>query len=167
MARSKRGIDGQTMCKRDLWMRHFLDAGGPGFMNKTESAILAGYDCDPHTEEGRNAASATGHGNFVARRKEIAEWLEECGLSKAFIFEKLLQLMHAEKVVFFSHQGVVTEQRVMADSQAQLKALDMALKVKGLYAPEKKDLTVHAGDLRGLIAAALEEEKNDVRDVVG
>lgn len=49
------------------------------------------------------------------------------------------------------------------DRQNALKALDMAIKLSGLYAEEKKDITI-SGDIKATINFGLEENKEEDED---
>jgi hypothetical protein len=58
---------------------------------------------------------------------------------------KLLKLLEAKETKFFQYQGEVTDQREVEASEIQLKTLDMILKIKGMYASKKRELTGKGG----------------------
>lgn len=67
--------------------------------------------------------------------------MDEVGLSDNHLKAKLLSLLDAKESKFFAHQGDVVTTREVEALEIQRKTLDMALKVKGLYAPEKRELS--------------------------
>ncbi|MEJ2279472.1 MAG: hypothetical protein P8Y70_17275 [Candidatus Lokiarchaeota archaeon] len=53
----------------------------------------------------------------------------------------VLELLEAKDTRFFQKDGKVVTEREVESLATQIKALDMALKVKGMYAPERRELT--------------------------
>ena len=82
-----------------------------------------------------------GETNYRKFTKEIATWLDEVGLSENALKTKLLNLLDAKETKFFADKGIVTDQRDVEALGIQQRALDMAFKVKGAYAPEKVEHT--------------------------
>ena len=113
-------------------------------MHRTNSAIAAGYKTGKS-----NNINVVGNQNFIKFTKETNKWLDEFGLSEAALKKKLLQLIDAKETKFFptlSAPDAVTGDFTIPEREVealgiQQKALDMAFKVKGLYAPEKVDVT--------------------------
>ena len=123
--------------KLNLWFKHYLNDGcSTTFLNKTESARRAGYKCNSY-ESFRNV----GHQNYTKLADKICAWLDDNGLSENTLKLKMLSLMEAKETKFFSHEGVVTDEREIAALEIQRKTLDMALKVKDMNAPTKHELT--------------------------
>lgn len=121
--------------KREKWLMHFLDAGSATFLNRTESAREAGYKCKDDNFK------RIGWQNYKYFEPQIVEWLDEAGLSEGALKLKLLQLLDAKEVKVFQYEGQVIKSEEFNSLSTQLKALDMALKVTGMYAPEKREIT--------------------------
>lgn len=117
--------------KSTIWLSYFLDSSNKAtFLQRKSSALAAGY------KDG-GSASVMGERNYIKFAKEINTWLDEVGLSENALKNKMLELMGATQTQFFASNGIVTDQREVPAIETQRKTLDMALKVKGLYAPEK------------------------------
>ena len=126
--------------KLNAWLRAYLDESCPStFLNKTESARRAGYKCK--TED---CLRHLGCRNFTKVSDKISQWFDEAGLSENTLKIKLLSLLNAKKTKYFQHEGIVTDQREVEAIETQRRTLNMALKVRGMYAPEKCD---HSGNL--------------------
>ena len=124
-----------------LWFKHFTNEQNRiTFLNKTASAKAAKYNAKTDT-----AFRSIGYQNFTKLHKKIAKWLNDIGLSDESLKVKLLDLINAKETKFFQKDGVVIETREVESLEVQRKSLDMALKVKGLYAAEKKELTGPGG----------------------
>jgi hypothetical protein len=120
-----------------VWLKAYLREGSPTFLNATASAVKAGYKAKtPHMFE------QIGFANRQRFEPKIAKWLDDHGFSEAKLKTKVLDLMEAKETKFFAHNGIVTDQRDVEALGIQVKALDMALKVKGIYAAEKVE---HSG----------------------
>lgn len=118
-----------------LWLNHFLDCNnGYTYLNRTQAAMAAGYKAG-------GSAQMMGEKNYKHFAKEIAIWLDEVGLSENALKTKLLNLLDAKETKFFADKGIVTDQREVEALGIQQRALDMAFKVKGAYAPEKVEHT--------------------------
>ncbi len=127
---------GITTNKMALWLRAYLDEGARTFLNKGLSAKAAGYKCKDDA-----CFQSIGCENFRKLRDIIEKWLDENALSEAALKAKMLSLVNAKEIKFFSEKGVVTDQREVEAIETQRKTLDMALKVKGMYAPERHEHT--------------------------
>ena len=88
--------------------------------------------------------------NFIKVSDGINQWFDAAGLSENALKIKLLSLLNAKETKFFSapikdKNGVVTDIFVKeVDVEAieiQRKTLDMAIKVRGMYAAKKYDHT--------------------------
>lgn len=163
------------VCKRDLWLKAYLDSSNPStFLNKTESARAAGYKT---TNE--DSLRAIGHENFTKLSEKITNWLNETGLSENALKLKLISLMEAKETKFQTLKGdldpdksalgvsvlsVASQDKYnnvgvpytetdtligieVENKELQRRTLDMALKVQGSYAPEKHDHSVK-GEVR-------------------
>ena len=131
----------ERVSKLNLWFKHFINEGcSTTFLNKKESARRAGYKCT--TEE---SYRSVGYQNFIKVADKIEKWLDEYGLSENALKIKLLSLMEAKETKFFAFQGKVIEKKEVEAIETQRKTLDMALKVKGMNAPTKHELTSKDG----------------------
>lgn len=87
------------------WLRAYLDETNPAtFLNNTASARAAGYNCS--TEEGFTVIGAQ---NLAKLRDRINLWLEEEGLSEAYLQRKLASLIEAKKTVIQKIKGHAPE----------------------------------------------------------
>jgi len=121
------------------WLKFYFQEGSPTFLNATAAAVKAGYKArNTHTFE------QLGYQNRKRFETRISKWLDDHGFSEARLKIKVLDLMEAKETKFFAHEGIVTDQRDVEALGIQVKALDMALKVKGLFAPEKLE---HSGSV--------------------
>lgn len=137
--------------KQRLWLAAYFDRGSDTFMHATNSARAAGYS-------GKNEANyaEVGYRNKKALQPQINEWLDEEGLSDNALKLKLVELLDAKETKFFSHEGLVVEEREITAWGTQTKALDMAMKMKGMYSPEK-----HEHEFKGLTAAVKQIQNKD------
>ncbi len=129
-----------TTSKMDLWLRCYLDeANKLTFLNKTESAKAAGYDCN-----GEDSFQSVGSENFRKLADKISTWFDEVGLSENALKKKLHELMKVKEKKFFSapikdEDGIVVGMHIESQEieaiETQRKTLDMALKVKGMMKP--------------------------------
>ncbi len=119
--------------KQLSWLEHFLDKESLGFLNAIEAAYLAGYKA-----KNRSGYRSIGNQNIKRLRPQIAKWLEEEGLTEESLKLKLIQLLDAKEIKFFSNKGEITEREVAAHA-VQMKALDMALRLQGLFTQDAKN----------------------------
>lgn len=121
--------------KREIWLGHYLDQGNPDtYLNAAESARAAGYKC------AKENFKKIGYINRRECEKQITDWLDDAGLSESALKLKLVSLLEAKETKFFQKDGLVKTTVEVENLAIQQKALDMALKMKGLYAPEKKKI---------------------------
>lgn len=126
--------------KLRVWLKHYLDeTNADTFLNKSGSAKAAGYKAK--TDE---SFRAIGCQNFTKLNDEIEKWIDENMLSDTKLKQKIGELMGAKETKFFAHQGEVKEEKDVEALEIQRKTLDMALKVKGMYAPDKVE---HSGKI--------------------
>ncbi len=126
--------------KLNLWLRAYLDEGAATFLDKTKSARIAGYRCKTD-----DCFKSIGCQNFTKLHDIIAKWMDEYGLSESRLKEKMLSLMNAKEKKFFAKEGIVTDEREVEAIETQRKTLDMAIKVRGMYSPEKREHTGPGG----------------------
>ncbi len=115
------------------WLEFYLDhANKETFGNGTESARQAGFEV-------KHPASA---GSACKKRyaKFIKNWVEEEGLGDVSLKLKLIDLINAKETKFFTHKGYLVDWMDVEALGIQQKALDMAFKLRGDYAPEKKEI---------------------------
>jgi hypothetical protein len=85
------------------------------------------------------AAGYMGPGAYRALknlRGTISEIMDQAGLSDAYLVQNCLHpLLHATRTKHFQSKGKVKDTRDVADNDVRLRALDIALRIKGKYAP--------------------------------
>ena len=118
------------------WLQHYFALLGEGIENATEAARRAGCKCK--TEAG---FKRRGHQLKQKLFEHIKKWKLENGLSEDALKLKLIELLNAKETKFFQKDGEVKGQVDVEALGVQIKALDMAMKVKGMYAPEKKKVS--------------------------
>ncbi|MBI9113244.1 hypothetical protein [Maridesulfovibrio ferrireducens] len=122
--------------KLDIWLQLYLDQGSDTFLNAAESARAAGYNCKDDNFKRQ------GYLNKRRRESQIIKWMDEVGLSECRLKMKLAEMLDAKEIKVFQYEGKIVKSERFNALGIQMKALDMALKVKGLYAAEKRDHTV-------------------------
>ena len=94
-------------------------------MNQYNAAIAAGY----------SHATANNHGKALEIRANIGDLLERQGLTDNKLVEKHYQLLESTKVVSVGKGGIekstLSDYRDIPDYPTQLKALEIAYKLKG------------------------------------
>lgn len=160
---AKKGKTKRSSSKIPLWYKHFTnESNRDTFLNKAGSARAAGYKA-----KNNQRFAEIGCQNSIKLKAQIAEWMDETGLSDEYLKGKLRCLVDAQKTIFQKIKGKPTEEQLTAGVQIvastssqvaglevdgetilsipvealeiQDRALDKALKVKGLYAPEVID----------------------------
>jgi hypothetical protein len=103
-------------------------------MTLTEAARRAGYSKKCPGQAGYQALQ-----NLKLRMPDLLDRLE---LSDVALIEKHLKpLLSAQTAKFFQHEGKVTDKRMVPDNEARLRALDIALKLRGSYNAADTKLT--------------------------
>jgi hypothetical protein len=119
--------------KLHLWHKHFFDETNPiTLLNPTESARLAGYS---------NPKSA-GAANMNKYRTTV-DHFSRSALDPDSLKEKVESLMEAKETKFYSHKGVVTDQREVDALGVQVKATEMGLKVAEIGGYGKPEMEVN------------------------
>jgi hypothetical protein len=90
----------------------------------------------------KSAGKAAGYNGTDAYRTlrqlqgTISEIMDQVGLTDAHLVQNcLLPLLHATRTKHFQHKGKVRDVRKVADNDVRLRALEIALRIKGKYAP--------------------------------
>ena len=109
-------------------------------MNACESSIEAGYKA-----KNRQTHMVIGSQNFRKLNDKINQWLDEEGFSEVALKIKILSLMNAKETKFFAHEGMISDRVEVEAIETQRKTLDMAIKVKDMYAPTKHQVTGKGG----------------------
>jgi len=106
------------------------------FGNATASAKAAGF-------KGKTLSSlrVSAHYHMKKLREHITRWLDDEGLSELQLKFRIINGLNAKETKYFSHNGIVTDQRIVNALEVQRKYLEMALKLKGLFPPEKHEIT--------------------------
>jgi len=112
-------------------------------LNATEAAMRA-YDA-----KNRNVARVIGTENLAKLSEPIAKVLEQQGLTNEYIAKKIKEKMEAKKPVIANGKMWPTE-----DHQIQLKATELAAKLKGLL----KDSVEISGKGGGEIVIKVKED---------
>lgn len=131
------------------WLKYYLEEGAETYLNATAAAIKAGYKA-----KSTHTFAQLGYRTRKRLEPQISKWLDEHGFSDAKLKAKVLALMEAKETKFFAHEGIVTDQRDVEALGIQVKALDMALNVKGLYAAEKVE---HSGTVATVLQLTNED----------
>lgn len=127
--------------KQKRWLKCYTDVNcAETFGNATAAAKAANYRA--RTLE---SFQAIGCENLRKLMPYLERWYEEAGLSDAHLMRYLTEGLQATETKFFSHDGVVTETRALPNWRARREFLDIALRVKGLYQAEKKELSTKNG----------------------
>jgi len=144
--KGKESTKKERVSKLNVWLKHYLNENcSTTFLNKTESAKAAKYKCN-----GDDSFRVIGSQNFSKLTDKISKWLDEHGLSENALKIKMLSLMQVKETKFFSapikdENGIVVDIFVkeidVEAIETQRKTLDMALKVRGMNAPTKHELT--------------------------
>lgn len=86
--------------------------------------------------------------------------LEESGLDSKFLANKLRELLDAKTVLFFQHQGQVTDQREVPALETQRKTAELACRLYGYLKPDNTATSINNSGLFQVIIAQLSQDKN-------
>lgn len=99
---------------------------GEAKFNATKAYGMAGFQASPHTAK-------VGACKLSKKlRPIIDQWLDEAGLTEEHLKFKLLSMLDAKETKFFSHNGKVKDTREVEALGIQMKALEFAMKAKGM-----------------------------------
>ena len=135
-----------------------LTIKGRSYLNayaETQSLAKAGLKVNPHTTmntAGTNTLQVTRRDNVVARLEQV---FDAVGLTEVAIANKLKDKTEAKRQIFFSHQGIVIETREVDDNHTQLKATEMAAKLRGM------EITRHASLNIAMTGEDIRQLRND------
>ena len=88
----------------------------------------------------------SGQQALKAIRLRMPELLDDLGSTESALIEKyLVPLLSSKTTRYFRRVGRVGQKREVADNNARLKALDMALWLRGAYAPTDLKLAEPTG----------------------
>lgn len=115
-------------------------------MDKTGAIVRT--KCGNSTNRGYTS-EVVGKSNIVSRLEQV---FDAVGLDEHSIAQKLKDKTDAKRTVFFAHDGIVTEVREVEDNQVQLKAVEIAAKLRGMDIHRSANFNVHmtADDIRSL-----------------
>lgn len=120
----------------------------------TQAAIDEGYS--PRTADKQASAILAN-----SRVKEaFARILEESGLDSKFLASKLRELIDAKTVLFFQHQGQVTDQREVPALETQRKTAELACRLYGYLKPDNAATSINNSGLFQVVIAQLSQDKN-------
>jgi hypothetical protein len=123
----------QLMPRQVALVKNLVDG-----MTITEAARRAGYS--------KKCPGQSGYQALQNLKMKMPELLDRLGLSDVALIEKHLKpLLSARTTKFFQHGGKVTGKRIVADNDARLRALDMALRLRGSFASADPKLAKPAG----------------------
>lgn len=152
--------------KQNAWLKHYLAEGTHSFLNKTEAARRAGY-----SYANEDCLRVTGCRLFASQTDIIEKWFDEVGLSENALKSKLLSLLEAKETKFFTTpikimvtidgketavDDILIKQVEVESLEVQRKTLDMAIKIRGMYAEKRMislDVEEKAREIREAIAA--------------
>ena len=151
--------------KQNAWLKYYLAEGTRSFLNKTEAARQAGY-----SYANEDCLRQTGCRLFTKHTDIIEKWFNEVGLSENALKNKLLSLLEAKETKFFTTptkimvtiddketvvDDILIKQVEVESLEVQRKTLDMAIKVRGLYAEKRTSLDVEekAKEIREAVSA--------------
>lgn len=121
---SESGISIEQCAGKEL---KFLDAlFGEANFNATKAYELAGFEAS-YQNRRPNACKLIKKLGPI-----IKQWLDDAGLNEASLKFKLLQKFEAKETKFFQHEGKVVETREIEAHAIQLKALELAMKARGM-----------------------------------
>ena len=107
--------------------RKFFDAYiSDGNFNGMRTYLMLHPDVTPE--------SARSHAPLVMKRVRpfLEKWLDDIGLSDTALKTKLAQLLNARETKFFAHEGVVVSEVDVEALHIQTKALELAMKARGM-----------------------------------
>jgi len=140
------------------WLQCYLDSDNPKtFGNRTASARAAGYKC-----RNQGGFESIGSQNYRKMLPQIEEWIDSQGLSEARLKELLVDGLTAFETKFFQKNGKVTETKTVIPWEVRRKYLEMAMKVKGMFAPDKLELSGRDGgpiDLTTLVMTVTKDNE--------
>ena len=121
----------------NLWLSHYLNRESQTTFFKPEASVRAsGHKFlreDTYRIQGWKYCK-----KFAAK---IEAWLDENGLSDNALKQKLIALLDAKEIKVVP-DGSGGSTAIDADAlHIQIKALDMAFKIKGSYAAEKREIS--------------------------
>ncbi len=133
MARRNRAQRMELMPRQVAFLKNLVDG-----MTVTEAARNAGYS--------KKCPGQSGYQALQNLKLKMPELFDRLGLSDVALIEKHLKpLLRARTTKFFQHEGKVTGKRIVADNDARLRALDMALRLRGTFAVADPRLAEPAG----------------------
>jgi hypothetical protein len=104
-------------------------------MTATDAALVAGYSKKNPRQSGYQALQGL--------RNKMPEIMEKHGLSDDVLIDKyLLPALNAYETKFVQTRGKITDSRQVVAWRSRVKALDMVLRMKGLYARRRKSESV-------------------------
>ena len=105
----------------------FLDAlFGEANFNATRAYELAGFEASYQNRRPNACKLIKKLGPIIKQR------LDDAGLTETALKFKLLQKLEAKETKFFQHEGKVVETREVEAHDVQLKALEFAMKARGM-----------------------------------
>jgi hypothetical protein len=113
--------------KQKLWLDSYLK-----HFNQGQASRDAGYGC-----KSEKAFRNVGYQNYVKLFPIIQQWFEDHGLSDDSLKNKLLAALDAMETKFFQHEGEVSDEREVIAWGPRLKALEMAMRAKDMFAAER------------------------------
>jgi hypothetical protein len=134
MAKHSRALGDKRLKPRQVALvKNLLDG-----MTITEAARRAGYS--------KKCPGQAGYQALQNLKLKMPELLERLGLSLVALIEKHLKpMLSARTTKFFQHGGRVTGKQIVADNDARLRALDMALRLRGSFAAADPKLAQLSG----------------------
>lgn len=118
---------GEKLTKKQTgFVKDYVDTG-----NATQ-AVLNNYDIKDNATARSIGSENLTKPSIVNAINSIAEQIPD-----SLLVEKHLELLNAQKITTTKVRGEITDVEESVDNQAISKGLDMAYKIKGIYAPDK------------------------------
>ena len=94
-----------------------------------------------------------------ATQMSFARIMAESGLDSKFLADKIRKLIDAKTVLFFQHQGQVTDQREIPAHETQRKTVELACRLLGYLKPDSTATTINNSGLMQVVISQLSQEK--------
>jgi phage terminase small subunit len=115
------------------FIKEFIANGG----NATKAAEAVGT----HKTENAAASSASAMLNNPAVQSKIKEIHDKLGITDEMLGKVLKDGLKANVTKFATDKGIITDERDCNDHPTRLKALEIAHKLRGEFAPDKMEHT--------------------------
>jgi hypothetical protein len=137
--------------KQSKWLKVYIETG-----NATEAAMQA-YDCCS-----RESAAVLGHENIRKVKGAVTALMDAKGLTDDLLMKKLLEGLDANKTEFLKWDGEFKDSRDCVDFPTRQRYLDTAIKLKGVYAPDRQEISGPEGGPISILAELTDEQLDEI-----